>query len=155
MNQPLEDTNYQGWLYALGGGDKLYMTKDFGADWTQLIIPINSSNAPTNDETKTQYNPTAANATSLAIDPNNPNVVYIGGLVNSAAGGGLIRVDATKLDDAHAMVQYDDSNNDGGTKNDPANLNGTFDRDGTMGPGTLNYGILTSLNQNYFNILFD
>jgi subtilisin-like proprotein convertase family protein len=155
MNQPLEDTNYQGWLYALGGGDKLYMTKDFGHDWTQLIIPINGSNAPTNDETKAQYNPTAANATSLAIDPNNPNVVYIGGLVNNAAGGGLIRVDVTKLFDAHAMVQYDDSNNDGGTTNDPNNLNGSFDRDSTMGPGTLNYGILSNPNQNYYNILFD
>jgi subtilisin-like proprotein convertase family protein len=155
MNQPLEDTVYQGWLYALGGGDKLYMTKDFGHDWTQLIIPISPANSPTNNESDTQYNPTTANATSLAIDPSNPNVVYIGGLVNSAAGGGLIRVDVTQLADAHAMVQYDSSNNDGGTINDPTNLNGTFDRNSTTGPGTLNYGILTSLNQNYFNILFD
>src|SRR5262249_11524742 len=84
MNQPLEDTNYQGWLYALGGGDALYMTKNFGGTWTKINIAIQNG-FPTDDETRGQYNPTTGNATSFAIDPNDPNVVYIGGLVNASA----------------------------------------------------------------------
>ena len=59
----LQNTLYQGWLYALvanpaGGFDGLYMTKDFGQNWTKVHIPgvLDTANnaivvVPTNDPT--------------------------------------------------------------------------------------------------------
>src|SRR5262249_45127314 len=103
-NNPLQDLNYQGWIYATVvtvGGDLrgLYMSKDFGQNWTQVKIP-NFEPAPgtmpatgfgTNDYTRPDHNPFGAQGTgvlpsqgnydaAMAIDPLNPNVVYIGGM---------------------------------------------------------------------------
>ena len=50
---------------------------------------------------------------SLAIDPTNPNVVYIGGSSNNG-GSGFIRVDTTGILDAHNAVPYSGSQPDGG-----------------------------------------
>ena len=78
-----------------GGGrlNGLYLTKDFGQNWTKVRIPTATAvvpvAVPTNDTTKPDYDPFGASTfnggngqgeydVSLAIDPNNPNVVYVG-----------------------------------------------------------------------------
>jgi subtilisin-like proprotein convertase family protein len=142
---PLEDVLYQGYLYVaavapdghLGG---LYMTKDFGQNWAKLRLPADpvfstigpahtvelARQVPTNDTTQADYDPLGSTTlagtgfgrgnfdVTLAVDPNNPNVVYLGG-TSQYQSSGLLRVDATGVDDAHAFYL---SNNlpDGGQR---------------------------------------
>jgi large repetitive protein len=130
-NATLKNFIYQGFLYAavvtpdnhLSG---LYLTKDNGQNWTKLTIPnlppINNvvRAVPTNDTTQTNYDP-LGNATfaqgnydvSLAVDPVNPDVVYLGGTLDGNPTG-LIRIDVTAVNDAHSFYQSD-SLSDGGT----------------------------------------
>lgn len=96
----------------------LYLTKDFGQTWTKVAIPALTTGAP---EIPTNNNATSATipisgtttpagspftfgnfALSLVTDPNNPNVVYLGGS-NEFRPTGLIRVDTTGIHDAHAF----------------------------------------------------
>jgi subtilisin-like proprotein convertase family protein len=128
-NNPLKDLQYQGWIYAtvvtVGDDlDGLYMSKDFGQNWTKVRIPnyepAKGTGYGTNDYTRPDHNPFGAQGTgvlpsqgnydaAMAIDPLNPNVVYIGGMGQLADGpnGGLIRVDTTGVLDALAVVAYD------------------------------------------------
>ena len=119
-----EDPIYEGWLYAAvsnpaGGFFGLFVTKDFGENWTKVGIP----NLPAVSTTRRPSPPTTspspiirsrAEATFaaqgnydliLTVDPTNPNVVYLGG---SADGGqtALARVDTTNIWDAHSLVPY-------------------------------------------------
>jgi hypothetical protein len=126
---PLEDAIYQGWLYVavVTGGDHLqglYLTKDFGLNWTKLRITdrVNgATHTPTNDDSIATDYDVLGNATfaqgnydiSIAVDPNNPNIVYLGGTADGNPYG-FIRVDATTVQDPYALVAYDNSNNDGG-----------------------------------------
>ena len=95
---PRQDFMYQGWLYAAvvtpnDHLDGVYLTKDYGLNWTQLRIPTlpplvpNSVRAvPTNDITRSDYDPLGNTQfaqgnydVALTIDPTNPNIVYLGG----------------------------------------------------------------------------
>lgn len=127
----VENILYEGWLYAVvtnGFSDQVYLTKDNGQTWTQLQIdsaptpnnrvPVQA--IPTNDYTQGSYNIDAspifqhgATHVSLAVDPTNPNIVYLGGTANGNVSG-LIRIDATAVYDSHAVVPYDNSRPDGG-----------------------------------------
>ena len=138
-NDKVKDLNYQGWLYALvitpaGGFDGLYLTKDFGGNWTKVSLPaylqtVNGAiqaSFGTNDYTQADHDAFAGPSAApnplpgqgnydvgFAIDPLNPNVVYIGGTNDTAYGpfgkgsGGFIRVDTTGVMDALAAVAYD------------------------------------------------
>ena len=135
----VENLNYQGWLYALvitgsSSLDGLYLTKDFGQNWTKVslaeYLQKDATGQPTagfgtNDYTQPDHDPFAAPPgttnplpgqgnydVGFAIDPQNPNVVYIGGtnddaIPTSDAPGDLIRVDTTGVNDAGAFVAYD------------------------------------------------
>jgi subtilisin-like proprotein convertase family protein len=108
----LEDVQYQGWLYALvANSNILYVTKDFGQNWTPVRLPANATvlpNVPSNNPTLGNVNlGTNDQSLSLAIDPTNPNIVYVGGTQ-------ITRVDTTLLKDAHAFVAFDNGNPDGG-----------------------------------------
>lgn len=150
VNDPNGTRVYQGWLYALvigGTAPGLYMTKDFGANWvlvrTQVTTFVNGAGnidqtggVLTNDETLSLFNfgdtvPVGQPRwNSLAVDPTDPNVVYIGatnvlktpngstppvtqrsvdgaGVVYS--DGGVFRVDVSTVNDAHAQVGADNS----------------------------------------------
>jgi subtilisin-like proprotein convertase family protein len=128
-----EDPIYEGWVYAAvatpaGGFLGLFVTKDFGQNWTEVHIPTmpqvsqNAQAIPSNDvglgnyaiTGGGQFSPQGNYDLTLALDPTNPNIAYLGG---SADGGqtALVRVDATNLWDAHALVPYSNFNNDGGT----------------------------------------
>jgi subtilisin-like proprotein convertase family protein len=146
---PLQDLLYEGWLYAAvvtpgGTLDGLYMTKDFGRNWTKIHLANKSSataNAPnqidavpTNDPTQPDYsvvgNSTFAQGNydvSLAIDPINPNVVYFGGTADGNPAG-VIRVDTTGVSDPYALYM-NNGNPDGGrlraATTDPATLEHT------------------------------
>ena len=105
----------------------LYMTKDFGQNWVLVhafydssvgILPTNGTTTPAgvaNEDDPVTGDGTPKDATfhlgnfdlSMAVDANNPNVVYIGG-TNEFTGVGLIRVDTTFVHDAHAF--YLDNN---------------------------------------------
>jgi len=121
----------EGWLYAAvadqnGGFLGLYQTKDNGTTWTRLQTkyqPVNSLRmaTPSNDPNKSDFTPTTSRGLpdssnyniTLAIDPTNPNIVYLGGSgLNEQSG--LIRVDATNVYDSHSVVAFDGSRPDGG-----------------------------------------
>jgi len=143
----VENAIYAGWLYAAvstpsGGFDGLFMTKDFGQNWTQVNIstlPPEAGNLgyqqaiPTNDVTQPNYAITLLNQGNLYLtlttDPTNPNIVYLGsfGGDNFLSDTGLVRVDTTNIWDAHALVPYSYFSADGGT----INLN-------SSGPATIN-----------------
>jgi sugar lactone lactonase YvrE/subtilisin-like proprotein convertase family protein len=133
---PTEDLTYQGWVYAAvatpaGTLDGLYLTKDGGQNWTRINLPRYTPFGAgvleafgTNDETQPNYDPvssrTFANTANLdmtlTVDPTNPSVVYLGGTddLQYQPLGGLIRIDTTKMLDAHALVPFDNDDSDGG-----------------------------------------
>ncbi len=117
---PRQDLLYSGWIYAAVATiddflDGIYLTKDYGQNWVKLRIPtlpetpINLRGTPSNDTTLLDYDP-LGNADfaqgnfdiALTIDPTNPNIVYLGGTRNGQISG-LIRIDATAVNDAHAF----------------------------------------------------
>jgi large repetitive protein len=126
-----ENELYEGWLYAAvstptGGFDGLFVTKDFGQNWTQVGIktlpPLGpyQQAVPTNDITQPQYPITLLNqgneSLSLVVDPTNPNIAYLGGFGGDTfvSDTGLIRVDITNVWDAHSLIAYDTFAKDGG-----------------------------------------
>ena len=138
-DSPLSNLIYQGWMYAAvveqggvqdGGGHfiGLYMTKDFGQNWVKVrdfaegTTPSNSPTSnggaalgdyPITGSGTPLGNPFALGNYDLAlsVDPNNPNIVYLGG-TDEFQGSGLVRIDTTDIHDAHAF--YTDSNASGG-----------------------------------------
>ncbi len=130
-NPSAEDRLYEGWLYALvsngGSYEGLYLTKDFGQNWTKVHIASATGAGqgafnPSNNVTLSDYDPLGGQGfynLDLAIDPTNPNVVYIGGSSNPPPGStdfgvGLLRVDTTGLLDAHNAVPFLGNQPDGG-----------------------------------------
>ncbi len=137
-----KDLAYQTWLYAAvatptGDLQGLYLTKDLGQNWTKIRLPLVDHQPGqtsfvdfriTNDDAQPDTNFDGGNtpvsssesrggnyAMSLAVDPTNPNIVYLGGSDdNLVLNSGLIRIDTTNLFDAHSDVAYDDQHNDGG-----------------------------------------
>lgn len=165
-NSPLENSFYAGWLYAAvvatnGQFDGLYLTKDFGANWTKISLAdaLANANPPvrftygTNDETKTQLSAagsgfsqqvttdvpfafTVGNETlSLGIDPQDPNVVYLG-------LGNAIRVD-TRVANTPQTFTFDDNSAGGTSGTTQANSTG-----GATGrtPGATSNGALRNPN---------
>jgi len=123
---------YEGWLYAAvadasGHLDGLYLTKDYGQTWTKLKLSTVPDGGrvprlidPSNDPTKPDYDVLGSQVfahgnydLTLAVDPTNPNIAYLGGTANGNQSG-LIRVDATRVYDSHSVVAYDGSRPDGG-----------------------------------------
>lgn len=139
----LKDAIYQGWLYAAvmvhNQGDLvqlpppiqppsnlwgLFVTKDFGQNWTRIMVP--TVGVPTNgfDPVNPIGNTSQIDVTgvgtpggsyyfkgnfssSLAVDPNNPNVVYFGG-TDMFGTTNMVRVDITGLADPHAFYLSND-----------------------------------------------
>jgi len=120
-------------LYAVvntpgGAFEGLYVTKDFGLNWTKVRLPVKNpgpKQISTNDDSsrKTTALTAARNSPGqlrrqYRVDPNNANIVYIGGrrtpTLPERLDGGFIRVDITTVQDPYALVAYDNSNNDGG-----------------------------------------
>ena len=135
----MQDAIYEGFLYAAvatptGGFYGLFVTKDFGENWTQVQTPtltplgiynqsvpsnliVGSAAAPNN--TNVNYpitdnyvsggatNPLGVNIT-LGTDPTNPNILYLGGFGGNGYNSdtGLIRVNITDLFDSHALAPY-------------------------------------------------
>jgi subtilisin-like proprotein convertase family protein len=109
--QPAQDLQYEGWLWAVtvnlnGTLNGVYLTKDFGDNWTRVRIPvIPGTTTPSNNPNDPDYGITAAGSgnsnISITLDPSNPNIAYIGGLGTGASS--LIRVDATFVHDPHAF----------------------------------------------------
>jgi len=125
---PVLDTQYETWLYAAAVTpddqfNGLYLTKDNGLNWTKVrlatrsnLLPDGSPDevVPTQDIGQPDYNIARGQGNydfALAIDPNNPAVVYLGG-TRDFQPSTLIRVDTTRLADNHAL--YLDSTRLGG-----------------------------------------
>jgi subtilisin-like proprotein convertase family protein len=129
--RPDFDLLYGGWIYAAvananGTLNGLYLTKDFGANWTRIRLPYDqaffqaTSNAAlllpgfisaSNNETEPDFDPLADPLTGagegnqamiLTIDPVNPNIVYLGGKT-------VIRIDTTPVHDARNITAFDSS----------------------------------------------
>ena len=133
-NADVENTLYEGWLYAAvnnGSGQLqgVYLTKDNGQTWTKLLLaglPDTNNEVPvpaipSNDQLKPSYD--VANSPlsqpahynlSITVDPNNPEIFYLGGTADGNDSG-LIRVNVSGVYDTHAVVGYSNSRNDGGT----------------------------------------
>jgi subtilisin-like proprotein convertase family protein len=136
---PLLDKQYEGYLYALvattaGAMDGLYVTKDFGQNWTKIAlaeasgpptgnplspgagIPSNNVKLPSASVIGSVLAPQGNYNQTVAIDPTNPDIVYVGGTddFQPQPQGGFVRVDITNLHDPHALVPYDNQQADGG-----------------------------------------
>jgi subtilisin-like proprotein convertase family protein len=115
----LANTYYAGWLAVAvsntgGNLDGLYITKDFGGNWTKIRLPDKLTNPdliiPTNDETQPDFDPANGSGKSelqVVFDPNDPNIVYLGSDM-------VVRADITAINDPHKLATYEHSNNDGG-----------------------------------------
>ena len=135
-NALIENQLYEGWLYALvvNTGDTLnglYVTKDFGANWTKVALTTSTTleagvpGTPSNNASDTavnivgNYSGGTANSPQgnldlvMTIDPSNPNIVYIGG----TGPDGLIRVNVTNLQDLYSfdLDSYSNQTSSGGT----------------------------------------
>lgn len=116
---PNLDTQYQTWLYAAvstpdGQLNGLFLTKDNGQNWTKVRIATHSPEVadgyptevvPTNDISNPDYNILRGQGNydiALNIDPNNPNIVYLGG-TRDFQPSTLIRVDTSRLSDPHSL----------------------------------------------------
>ena len=92
-----EDAVYEGWLYALvanpaGALDGIFVTKDFGQNWTEVNIPTEPNEGyltnpaiPTNDVSLSNYPvigstmfPQGNYNQAMAVDPTDPSVIYVG-----------------------------------------------------------------------------
>ncbi len=136
------DVNYASWLYAIvttpaGGLDGIYVTKDFGQTWTHIRVPyaaprerpnqtiplhIFPSNDPNDNDNNLLLsgggNPQGSYDMSIVVDPTNPEVVYVGGADGDGASrseGRLIRVDTSRMFDAHCFCPYSNQLPDGGS----------------------------------------
>ena len=122
----------------VGGGrlDGLYLTKDANRgsagtgsqNWTRVRLPNRApapgpggsqGAVPSNDGRLGDYDPLGNSLfaqgnydVALAIDPTNPNVVYLGGTQDGNVSG-LLRVDTTGISDPYAFF-LSNSKNDGG-----------------------------------------
>jgi len=136
---PVRDAVYEGWLYAVvitpdSHMRGVYLTKDFGRNWTQVRIPTLPpvgpagrafpQAVPSNDVGLNDYDIGGGPAgsgfgaqgnydVSLAIDPTNPNIIYLGGTAD-AQSTGFLRIDSTTIWDAHSLVYGGTILNDGG-----------------------------------------
>jgi subtilisin-like proprotein convertase family protein len=126
-----QDPIYAGWLYATVStqGGTLYgifQTKDFGQNWTQVRVPSLppvfadiAQAIPSNDVRLGDYSvigntrfPQGNYNITMAVDPTNPNVIYVGGTADGNQTG-LIRIDATNIWDAHSLVAHSSNFTDG------------------------------------------
>ena len=122
-----EDPIYEGWLYAVvatpgDGFYGLFVTKDFGQNWTKSASrhprPAPATAIPTNDVTlpdypiigNGQFNRRAITSSSLAVDPDRPQHHLRGRQLvdwtEPSHNTALIRVDTTDIWDAHSLVAY-------------------------------------------------
>ena len=111
---PLQDDYYLGWIYAMTSRG-LYMSKDFGANWTFLQIPrlpvgvpipvLFPSNNETLPDQDVDGNWTAFGY-DLFVDPTNPNIVYAGGEV-------IVKLDTTFVKDPYSFTTQDYSDSTG------------------------------------------
>src|SRR5262249_134676 len=107
-------SNYSGTL------DGLYVTKDFGQNWTKISLFKLAPNdaTPTNDPTTgATFNVIDGSAVpggkgnydlSITADPNNPMILSLAG-PGWATGDSIIRVDTPRVYDAHAFYTPLDS----------------------------------------------
>lgn len=133
----LANNYYQFWLYAAvsnadGSFDGLYATKDGGSNWTKIPI-LSDIPAPT-----TFTDGGGNHSLSIAIDPNNPNIVYVG-------SDSMVRFDTTFINDPYNLSLYQYSNPDGGAIR-PLTSGGAVVTDTTLddnlGPAEDNSGLL-------------
>jgi subtilisin-like proprotein convertase family protein len=116
---------YAGWLYAAvatttGGFDGLFITKDFGENWTQIQLNSLPPLANYNEAVPVQTGDVNATSTpayaitdnsfgnvdlAVTVDAQDPNITYLGGFGGDTYNSdtGLIRVDATNVADAHNL----------------------------------------------------
>jgi subtilisin-like proprotein convertase family protein len=147
---PAKDVLYQGWLWVAvvtpaNRLDGVYLTKDFGQNWTQVrvpaLLPINNiiRLIPSNDTSSARtvdINVPGDQGNydlTITVDANNPNIAYVGGQAEST-GAGFIRIDATGLSDPNAFFMANDRSDGGNLRNnttDPVTL-----KRPTEGPAT-------------------
>lgn len=106
QDDPLANNYYQRWVYAAVGNDNgtldgLYMSKDAGDNWVRVYAP--GPNDPAYFFTDFGAN----HSLTVAVDPTDPNIVYLG-------SDALVRIDTTFINDAYNLSAFQHSNADGG-----------------------------------------
>jgi subtilisin-like proprotein convertase family protein len=127
---PAQDVQYEGWLYVAVVSTNstvsgLYLTKNFGLSWTRIRVPeaapvftddlfVQSNDVGLGDadisKPSTVEPGRAAYDLTLAVNVNDPRIIYLGGLLN-------LRIDTTALHDAGAFYMAS-TLNDGGQLRD-------------------------------------
>ncbi len=160
-----EDQVYEGWLYAIvatpgGTLDGIFVTKDYGANWTEVRIPTEPNLAyqttpaiPTNDVSLKDYSvigdaqfPQGNYNIAIAVDPVDPSVIYVGGTADGNQSA-LIRINLTTIWDAHALVASSSSAGLG-SSSDSGQL--TLNSTGPATVSNLIYGFPTT---SYLNLI--
>lgn len=110
-SSPLKNEFYQGWVYAMTT-QGIYMTKDYGANWTLLQLPAITTlpaliDFGTNNETRPDEDVDGFwfdFGFDLFVDPQNPNFVYAGGQT-------MVKIDTTLVKDPQnfTTVDYSDA----------------------------------------------
>ena len=131
-----QDAVYEGWLYAVvatpaGAFDGIFVTKDFGQNWTQVRIPTEPNQGyltnpaiPANDVSLADLShhrvrPVPAGQLQPWPWPSTPPIPTSSTWAVPRDGNetGLIRINLTDIWDAHSLVAYSTSANDGGALN--------------------------------------
>ena len=168
-NANVQNQLYEGWLYALVAAtdntlDGLYLTKDYGANWTKVSLTsalpesgFNLTVAPTNDPGKTTLNITGTVSPQsnydivMAIDPSNPNIVYIGGKADYDTLPKMIRVDVTNMTDLYTFYQGNNNADGGllrGNTTDPTTM-----KNAATPPPTVRGSLGTPTSSPYLNLI--
>ncbi len=142
----LANNYYKQWLVAAvsapgGKLDGVFVTKDQGQNWTRLNLNANGGFADTGADieltrplSEDDYfsDRGTAHSIALAMDPTDPNILYVG-------ADRLIRVDMTLINDPFKLQEYSHRDATGGVyttttnaNNDPSNAGG-----GLIGPDAL------------------
>jgi len=147
-NSDFQNNYYQRWVYAAvanedGSTRGLYVTKDRGYNWTKIKIPGGGGFTDLALEVDVTINESPArddiggnHSLTLAVDPNNPSIVYFG-------SNALIKVDITLLTDPYNLTMYNHSNDEGGIR--PDTFDGVRDN-GNIGGGLASVDPNTFLN---------
>ncbi len=139
-----QNVMYSGWLYAVvsnqgnSGIQGVYVTKDFGQNWTQIqirtMVPLSGNirsvaTNSTDGTDSTVYNfgfNESSYALSLTVDPTNPEVIYLGGSFGGVDQQGqpesMIRVDIARMSDANSFFMGNYGNDGGAIQPNTTNV---------------------------------
>jgi hypothetical protein len=111
-------------------------------------IPVEAGGIAIPSYTENSFDQNVNNyALTLTVDPQNPNIVYLGGNADDQYSGPLLRINIQTLSDPYTLLAHSNNSNDGGLSQ------GASVGDTNIYSG--NYGIYDPLTGNVYNDYFN